>query len=278
MNRTTRRWRRFFGTELPLLVILAFGLVPYLWMISTSLKPSAELLQRPLTLLPEAATIAHYVDLLARTTFLGNMANSFIVATGAVILGLGLAVPAAYAFSRFRFAGRRVLLLQFLVINMFPVVLLIIPLFILMRQLGLLDTYLALIIGHGTFTMPFAVWMMASYMQAIPTELDDAAMIDGCSRLGALWRVVIPLALPGIVTTGIYIFITSWNEYLYALMLAGHDVRTLTVALQLLIGEFQIQWGMLTAGGTITALPVTILFLFIQKRLVGGLTAGAVRS
>lgn len=246
-------------------------------MISTSLKPAAELIRRPLTLLPDATTIEHYVRLFAETTFLGNMANSLIVACGAVILGLGLAVPASYAFSRFKFAGRRVLL-QFLVINMFPVVLLIIPLFILMRQLGLLDTYLALIIGHGTFTMPFAVWMMASYMQAIPTELDDAAMIDGCSRLGALWRVVIPLALPGIVTTGIYIFITSWNEYLYALMLAGHDVRTLTVALQLLIGEFDIQWDMLTAGGTVTALPVTILFLFIQKRLVGGLTAGAVRT
>jgi len=247
-------------------------------MISTSLKPSAELLQRPLRWLPDAVTLQHYADLFARTTFLGNMANSLIVASGAVALGLTLSVPAAYAFSRFRFFGRRVLLLKFLVINMFPVVLLIIPLFVLMRQFGRLDTYMALIIGHGTFTLPFAVWMMASYMQAIPTELDEAAMIDGCSRVGALARVVLPLVLPGIITTGIYIFITSWNEYLYALMLAGEDVRTLTVALQLLIGEFDIQWGMLTAGGTVTALPVTILFLFIQRRLVSGLTAGAVRS
>ncbi len=262
---------------LPLGLILLFGLAPFAWMVLSSLKPTAELAAQPITYLPQHPTLANYIDLLARTTFLGNMADSLVVAVGAVALGLVLSVPAAYAFSRFRFRGRRLLLVQFLAINMFPTVLLIIPIYVLMRALGLLDTYLALICGHGTFAIPFSVWMMTSYCNAIPTELDEAAMIDGCSRLQAMWRVVLPLALPGIVTTGIYIFVTSWNEYLYAMMLAGTKVRTVTVALQLLIGEFQIQWGMLTAGGTVAALPVTILFLFVQRRLVGGLTAGAVK-
>jgi multiple sugar transport system permease protein len=277
MNRSTRM-RRLLGTELPVVLLLAFALAPYLWMFLTSLKPTPELTQSPITWLPQAPTLEHYAALFGRTTFLGNVLHSLIVACGAVTLGLMLAVPAAYAFSRFRFPGRRVLLLQFLALNMFPVVLLIIPLYILVRWLDLLDTHIALIVGHGTFAIPFSVWMMTSYFNAIPVELDDSAMIDGASRLQAMRLIVMPLAWPGIGATAIYIFVTSWNEYLYALMLAGQEVRTVTVALQLLIGEFQIQWGMLTAGGSVAALPVTILFIFIQRRLVAGLTAGAVKT
>ncbi|MBI1777614.1 MAG: carbohydrate ABC transporter permease [Proteobacteria bacterium] len=270
--------RRILEVELPAAAIVTFALAPYFWMVLTSLKPTAELTQAPLSYLPRQLTFEHYGELFQRTSFAGNLATSLVVALGAVVLGLALSVPAAYAFSRFRFVGRRVLLVQFLVINMFPIVLLIIPIFILMRSLGLLDTYWALIIGHGTFTIPFAVWMSTSYMNSIPVELDEAAMIDGCSRLGTIWRIVLPLAAPGIFTTGIYIFVTSWNEYLYAMMLSGRSVRTVTVALQTFIGEFQIQWGLLTAGGTLVALPVTILFLLVQRRLVSGLTAGAVKT
>ena len=166
----------------------------------------------------------------------------------------------------------------FLTINMFPIVLLIIPLFLAMRTLGLLDTFLGVIIGHSTFAIPFAVWMLTSYFSTIPRDLDEAATIDGASRLQAIRLIILPLVMPGVVTAGIYIFITSWNEYLFAMMLSGENVRTVTVALQLFIGEFTIQWGLLTAGGTLIALPVTLLFLLVQKRLVGGLTAGAVKA
>ena len=166
----------------------------------------------------------------------------------------------------------------FLVINMFPVVLLIIPLFVLMRHLGLIDTFIGVIIGHSTFSIPFSIWMLVSYFNAIPQDLDEAAVIDGASRLQTIRLVVLPLIMPGVVTTAIYVFITSWNEYLYAMMLSGDKVRPVTVALQLFIGEFTVQWGLLTAGGALIALPVTLLFLVIQKRLVGGLTAGAVKS
>jgi multiple sugar transport system permease protein len=272
------RTRRILEVELPVLAIVAFALAPYAWMILTSLKTEHEIIRFPVTYWPQQFTIEHYRMLFSRTTFGGNLLNSLIISTGAMLTGIIVAVPAAYAFSRFRFFGRRFLMIQFLVINMFPIVLLIIPLFVLMRSLGLIDTYFGIIVGHSTFAIPFAIWMMTSYMNSVPAELDEAAIVDGASRLQTIWLVILPLTMPGIVTTGIYIFVTSWNEYLFAMMLSGQNVRTVTVALQLFIGEFSIQWGLLTAGGTIVAIPVTILFLLVQKRLVGGLTAGAVKA
>jgi multiple sugar transport system permease protein len=270
--------RRIAEVELPALLIVLFAIAPYLWMLLTSIKSEADIAAFPVRYLPTAVTLDHYRLLLARTSFGGNLLNSLIIAAGAMLLGLAVSVPAAYAFSRFRFRGRRLLMTQFLVINMFPVVLIIIPLFVLMRQLGLLDTFVGIILGHSTFAIPFSIWMLTSYMNAIPLDLDEAARIDGASRLQTIALVILPVVMPGIVTTGIYIFVTSWNEYLFSMMLSGQNVRTVTVALQLFIGEFTVQWGLLTAGGTLIAIPVTILFLLVQKRLVGGLTAGAVKS
>ncbi|MCP4383490.1 MAG: carbohydrate ABC transporter permease [Hyphomicrobiales bacterium] len=270
--------RRLITTDLPVILIIAFALGPYAWMFLTSVTTDQMLGAEGVALSPIDWVIDNYRRLLGRTTFLENLGHSLIVASGTVLVGLVLSVTAAYAFSRFRFPGRRFLLLQFLVINMFPIVLLILPLFVMMRRIGLLDTHAALIIANATIAIPFSVWMLTSYMNAIPTELDEAAMTDGCSRLGALARVVLPLCWPGIVATGIYIFITAWNEYLYALTLGGRNVRTMTVALQTLIGEYQIEWGLLTAGGVVGALPVTILFLIVQRRLISGLTAGAVKG
>jgi multiple sugar transport system permease protein len=270
--------RRILEVELPVLLIVLFAIGPYAWMVLTSLKTDADIAASPVRYLPTFVTLDHYRMLLARTSFSGNLLNSLIIALGAATLGLAVSIPAAYAFSRFRFPGRKLLLTQFLVINMFPIVLIIIPLFVLMRQLGLLDTFLGIILGHSTFAIPFSIWMLTSYMNAIPPELDEAARIDGANRLQTLLLVLLPVVMPGVVTTGIYIFVTSWNEYLFAMMLSGQNVRTVTVALQLFIGEFSVQWGLLTAGGTLIAIPVTILFLLVQKRLVGGLTSGAVKA
>ena len=157
-----KRLRLLLFTELPVLAILAFALVPWLWMVLSSLRPEADLTRAPLRLLPDALTLTHHIELLARTSFAENLRDSLIVAAGAVALGLALSLPAAYAFSRFRFPGRNTLMVQFLAINMFPVVMLILPLFVLLRQFGLLDTYLALIAGHATVTLPFAIWLMTS--------------------------------------------------------------------------------------------------------------------
>jgi multiple sugar transport system permease protein len=272
------RLKRILMIEIPILVIVAFAIGPYLWMVVTSIRPDADLSKFPLSYVPSALTLDHYETLLAHTSFLQNLFNSLVVAVGAVIVGLTASIPAAYAFSRFRFRGRRLLMTQFLVINMFPVVLLIIPLFVLMRALGLLDSFVGIIAGHSTFAIPFAVWMLTSYLNAIPRDIDEAAVIDGASRLQTIRLVLLPLVMPGVLTTAIYIFVTSWNEYLFAMMLSGDHVRTVTVALQLFVGEFTVQWGLLTAGGTLVALPVTILFLIVQRRLVSGLTTGAVKA
>jgi len=273
-----KRLRLLLGTELPIAALLLFALFPWAWMVLASVRPEADLTQTPIRLLPSALTLANHIELLGRTSFADNMRDSLVVAAGAVLLGLALALPAAYAFSRFRFPGRSALLVQFLAINMFPVVMLILPLFILFRQFGLLDTYLALIAGHATFTLPFAIWLLTSYVDGIPRDLDSAAAIDGATRWQQMRLVILPLTLPGLVAVGIYLFISSWNEYLFALMLAGRHVRTVTVALQSFIGENQIQWALLMAGGTLVALPAVVLFLLVQRQLVGGLTGGAVKG
>ncbi len=270
--------RRIFTLHLPMVAIVLFALGPYLWMLLTSLKQESTLFSATRSFLPTVVTLENYARLLQKTTFLHNLGHSMVVALGTMVVGLSVSISAAYAFSRFRFPGRRLLMLQFLLVNMFPIVLLIIPLFIIMKNLGLLDTHLGLIIAHSTFSIPFATWMMISYFDAIPRSLDEAAMVDGCTPVGAMLKVVLPLTVPGIIATGIYIFITSWNEYLYASLLGGQNVRTLTVAIQTLVGEYEIAWGLLTSGGVLGALPVTLLFMLIQKRLVAGMTQGAVKG
>ncbi|MDR3536879.1 MAG: carbohydrate ABC transporter permease [Acetobacteraceae bacterium] len=265
-------------TGVPVFLLLCYALLPWLWMVLSSFRPESDLTQSPIAIMPSTLTLANHIQLLARTSFASSLRDSIIVASSSVVIGLAMAVPAAYAFSRFRFAGRRALQIQFLVINMFPVVMLILPIFVILRALNLLDTYLALIMGHATFTLPFAIWMLTSYINGIPQELDQASMLDGATRLQAMLLVVLPLAAPGIVAVGLYLFLTSWNEYLFALMLTGRNVRPVTVALQMFIGENQVSWGLLMAGGTVVSIPATVFFLFAQKHLVGGLTGGAVKG
>jgi len=270
--------KKLLTVYLPITLILLFAIGPYVWTAISSITLESELYRPDFRFFPETPTIENYVRLFTKLNFAANMIDSLIIAIATAVVGLLITVPASYSFSRFNFKGKKILLMQFLVINMFPIMLLIIPLFIMMKVLHLMDTYFALIIAYSTFTIPFSVWMMTSFFNAIPTELDKAAQIDGCTRIGAMIRVVLPVVMPGVLSTGIYIFITAWNEYLYAAILTNSSVRTIPIALQNMIGEYQIEWGLLTAGGVLSALPVIILFFFIQKQLISGMTAGAVKA
>lgn len=270
--------KRFLLFYLPLGALLAFALFPFVWTLITSLKSHNELFTPVFRYFPQHPTLDNYRELFARTSFPLNMLNSMLVASAAAVLSLTVSLLAAYAFSRYRFRGRFLIMVSFLTINMFPPVLLLIPLYSIMRLLGILYTPYALIIAYSTFTIPFAVWLLTGYLNDLPISLEEAALIDGCSRPQAFVRIILPLTVPGVIATGIYIFITAWNEFVFAVMFTNQATRTLPVALQAFVGQFDIQWGLLTAGGVITSLPILALFMIIQKRLVEGLTAGAVKG
>ncbi len=270
--------KKLLTTYIPVLLIVLFAIGPYFWTFLSSITPEKDLYTADFRFFPTHPTFNNYTRLFTKIHFARNIMDSLIVAVSTALIGLLITIPASYSFSRFRFKGRNIMLMQFLGINMFPIMLLIIPLFIIMKNLHLMDTHFALIIAYSTMAIPFSIWMLTSFFNSIPKELDQAALIDGCSNIQAMIRVTIPIALPGIVSTGIYIFITGWNEFLYAAILTNSAVRTIPVALQNMIGEYQIEWGLLTAGGIVSALPVIILFFFIQRHLISGMTAGAVKG
>lgn len=261
------------------IAVVLFALFPIAWTFLTSLKPSEDIITATLQYIPQRITFENYANIWNRSNFPTLITNSAITTTLTLIICITLGSLAAYGFSRYRFRGRNSLLLFYLVIRMFPVVLLIIPLFIVMRNLRLLDTQIGLALAYTTFLLPLCVWMMKGFFDAIPPELEDAARVDGCTRLGALTRIVLPLARSGLVATAIFIGIASWNEYLFALMLTtSQRSRTWPVGLQLMIGEFQLEWGTFSAGGIISIIPVIIFFAIIQQSLIRGITAGAMKG
>lgn len=277
MIKKTKALKRLLTLHLPVLLIMLFAIAPYVWTFISSVTPD-DASPATFRFFPEKPTLDNYTRLFVNINFGKNIKDSIIVALGSTTLGLALMLTASYSFARFKFRGRKFFLIQFLVINMFPIVLLIIPLFIIMKNLGLMDTHLALIIAYSTFTIPFSTWMMTGFFQSIPRELDESAQIDGLGRFGTFVRVILPIALPGVSATGIYIFINSWNEFIYASILTSSSVRTIPVSLQNMIGEYQIAWGLLTAGGTVAAVPILVMFFFIQKTMISGMTAGAVKG
>jgi multiple sugar transport system permease protein len=278
MRENKRRSARFFSLYLPLAVLLVFLIFPFYWTLVTSLKPDQELYGSIVTYWPRNVTFLSYENLFTQFQFLKPMSNSFLVAIITTLLSLTVSVLAAYAFSRYRFKGRKVFMMLFLTNNMFPTVLLLIPLYSIMRNLGVLYTPMSLVLSYTTFTIPFSVWMLNGYLDDIPRSLEEAAEVDGANKAQAFLRIILPVLVPCIVATGVYIFMTSWNEYTFAVMFTNEANRTIPVALKNLIGELGVQWGLLTAGGVITIIPVCIMFFFAQKRLVEGLTAGAVKG
>ncbi|EJF40479.1 ABC transporter, permease protein [Clostridium sp. MSTE9] len=268
----------FFALYLPLGVILLFLLFPFYWTFVTSIKPKSELYGSVVTYWPQNVVFDSYHKLFVDFNFIKPMGNSLLVAGVTTLVSLLVSMLAAYAFSRFRFPGRKIFMIMFLTNNMFPTVLLLIPLYSIMRSMGILYTPIALILSYTTFTIPFSVWLLNGYLNDLPKSLEEAAMVDGASRSQAFMRIIFPVLIPCLVATGAYIFMTSWNEYTFAVLFTNETSRTIPVALKNLIGQLGVQWDLLTAGGIITIIPVCIMFFFAQKRLVAGLTAGAVKG
>ncbi len=257
-----------------------FCILPLAWLVFTSLKPETEIVTSlGVKYIPDTLTLKNYADIWRQSDFPNLLKNSFVTTMTTVVLCLITGTLASYAFSRYEFPGRRKMLLGYLVVRMFPAVMKIIPLFIIMRAIGLLDTSFGLALAYTSFLLPLFVWIMKGFFDALPDDLEDAARIEGCTRLGAMVRIVMPLVRNGLMATTIFVAIAAWNEFLFALMLTtSSGSRTWPVGLQLMIGEFQLPWGLLAAGGVISIIPVVILFALVQQTMVRGLTEGATKG
>jgi multiple sugar transport system permease protein len=267
-----------------LVVLLLFSVLPMLWMFLTSIKTQFAALQYPPQYFPVSPTLQEYEQLLSPQNevgreFLGYFINSLWVSFASTLLGIVVAVPAAYAFSRFRFPGRNLLFYSVLLRNMFPAVVFLMPLFILMRWLGLVNTSWSLILTYLTFGLPLSIWLLKGFYDNIPIQLEQAARIDGATRFQAFVLIVMPLSSPGIIATSIYSFILAWNEYVYALTFLNDKSKlTLPVGLQRYFAEYSTDWPGLMAASFIMSVPVVVLFLILQKYFVKALTEGAVKS
>lgn len=267
-----------------LIVLLIFAVAPMIWMLITSFKSQFAALKYPPEFIPQNPNLEQYERLLSPKNdvgrqFLRYMLNSIYVSTATTIFGVAVAVPAAYAFARFRFPGRQALFFSVLFRNMFPAVVFLMPLFIMMRWMGLVNTYSSLIITYLTFGLPLSIWLLKGFYDNIPVELEQAARMDGCTRFQAFYMVVMPLSAPGIIATAIYSFITAWNEYVYALTFLNDDEKlTLPVGLQRFFTEYATNWPGLMAASFIMSVPVVVMFLVLQKYFVRALTEGAVKA
>jgi ABC-type glycerol-3-phosphate transport system permease component len=266
--------------------ILVFSLAPFLWIFIASITPEVRpglskpwLSVRTVEYFPAQPTMQNYVDLFRNVPFAVYFRNSAIVATGTMILALVVASLGAYGFVRFRFRGRGPLLVTMLMAYMTPSVVLLVPLLVIFRNYGLINTYQGLILAEATHTAPFVLLLMINYFSSLPQELEEAAQVDGCGRLGTLFRIVIPLSIPGLVAGGLFAFIATWNNFLFAYLFTTTDrVKTLPVIMRLFaLGEPAV-WGVSAAGAILTTLPVALLFLLFQRMLMSGLAAGAVKG
>jgi ABC-type glycerol-3-phosphate transport system permease component len=259
-----------------ILVLCGF---PLLWMFVTSIKPDAEILTVVPSLWSDNANLDAYRRLFSQTRFLIYFKNSILVAGGATVLTLFVAVLAAYGITRFRFRGRELVSGAMLFTYMFAPIMIIIPFYIMMRQYGLTNTHTGLILSYTTFSLPFSMWLLRSFFQSIPLDLEEAAMIDGASRPVAVARIIVPLALPGVIAVAIFTFVVAWNDYLFARVLIGTDtLKTLPVGIQDLYESTITDWGMVMAGGVMITIPALVFFIAVQRYLISGWGAGAVKG
>lgn len=260
-------------------LVVINGFFPAVWILFTSLKTETELVQKPITWWPKNITLHNYVQAFTDQPLLRYLGNSLIVALGATALSLLVSAFAAYAIARLNLKYRQVILTSIIASSMFPLVTLLVPIFETFRAMNLLNTYTALILPYVVLNLPVCTLVLVSFFQSIPKDLENAAMIDGCTRMGALWRIVVPLAAPGVFTAGILAFVNSWDEFLLALSLnSSASMRTLPVGISLYQGEFTFPWPIISAALIVAIVPIAVLIAIFQERVVGGLTQGGLKG
>jgi ABC-type glycerol-3-phosphate transport system permease component len=264
---------------LAMIAVSAFALFPVYWVVITSLKPRREIYSRTPDLWPNDPQWGRYPDVLGEGHVGRALMNSLIVASATMIVTLFIGSMAAIALSRFNIPARRTVLILVLLTQLFPLVVLIIPLFVLMREAGLVGTYWSLVVTYLAFTLPLTIWIMRGFLLSIPEELEHAARIDGATRLGALWRVILPLAAPGLATTAVLCFLEGWKEFLLALTFLNEEERkTVPLVLQSFVGRGDTDWGSVMATSVLYTLPVAVVFLLLRKHLMTIRTAGAIKG
>ncbi|MFK3676355.1 carbohydrate ABC transporter permease [Microbacterium sp. NPDC090218] len=281
MALTARSQRRVGKTGLMIGLLLGavFAAGPVLWMLSSSFKSNTQIFELPPRLVTDTFSFDAYVAIFTNPETMRFFLNSYIVAGSVTVLTLIVAIQAAYAFSRFDFRGKRILNVVIVSVQAVPPITLLIPYFGLMVALGLYNSYAGLILTYMVFTLPYAIIMMTGYFNTLPKELDEAVRVDGAGSMTALWRILVPISVPGIVSVGIYTFMIAWNEYLFALTLTRTiDMRTVPIGIQLLMGQHSYEWNQIMAMSVLGSIPVLILFLFFQRYFISGLTAGSVKS
>jgi N,N'-diacetylchitobiose transport system permease protein len=279
-RRERRRRLRRIAWNVVGLAVFAILVFPVFWMISTAFKPDAEIHSFAPTWFSTDPTLQHFRDAIGRPYFWDVVKNSLIVVGAVVVLSMVVAFLAAVALAKYRFTGNKLFVVLVIGILMLPQVGLVIPLYVVLAKYGLTNELAGVVLTHLVFLLPFAIWTLRGFMMGIPKELEEAAMVDGSSRLGAFVRILLPLVAPGLVATSVFVFITSWNEYIFAnVILTDQANQTLTVWLSYFYGTGRAtDWGGLMAASTLTAIPVVIFFLIVQRRIAFGLTAGAVKA
>lgn len=261
------------------LVALALVLFPFYWMVNTSLKPASEIFLSPPTFVSPNWSFDAYTTVLTQRPFARYFFNSLVVTLGTTVLSVTLAAFAAYGFTRFFPRGATPFVIFLLFTKMLPETLLIIPYFQLMSDLGLLNSYLALVLAYSSFALPFSVWMLIGFFRSIPRAIDEAAIMDGASYLQTFFRVILPLAKPGLVAVALFTFLIAWNSYLWALVLTTDStMHVLSVGIANMVGEYRVQWNELMAAAVIAAVPVMVLFSLLEKHLINAITSGAVKG
>ncbi len=275
----SKRFLRLFVTYLILLIFVGICLYPILQVVTVSLRPADRLLSTSLEIIPDNATLRNYVELFRDRPFLTWLANSAFVSLVVTFTGVVLASMTGYAFSRFQFIGKKVGLLSLLTTQMFPATMLLLPLYIMLIKLGLINTYFGVIIIYAATALPFTIWTMKGYYDTIPYSLEEAARIDGCNQFQAFYKVILPLAAPALVITALFSFMTAWSEYLVAAqILQDSSLWTLPLGLKSFESNMSTEWGLYGASSIIVTIPVVILFLALSKYLVSGLTLGSVKG